>query len=361
MQLPEELQWEIMGFLSVRSLCTARLVSKHFHRSASGHLKALRIDCTSLQQPPTTRFTQLSGLTRVNVSIEDDAQLHLLAHPNIAPVITHVTVERVMSLHRLAPLSLATSGIELAPNDLAHLKLLPKLRSLSLEGDIRNIDLVPLGLEGLVLWGGISGSVSPLTRLLWLTRLTIHVQGTVSSVGSLTALLNLRFLRILCESGPPSMLSSLTTLRELILIIFGTGRPVGSIFSDLVHLTGLSDLMVPHSDVDLRLEDLACLAHLTKLTGLRLDGSTLAECVAGSSVLVSLTGLVSLGICGGPIGMSLLSQVNVKAYKWLGLTGSCGDISVLQRAMGMTWLKLEWGREGADRLPELGLTLARMS
>ncbi len=74
--------------------------------------------------------------------------------------------------------------------------------------------------------------------------------------------------------------------------------------------------MVPYSKVGLRLEDLACLSHLTRLTGLRLDGSTLAQCVAGSSVLVSLTGLVSLGICGASLGMSLLSKVNLKAVKW---------------------------------------------
>jgi hypothetical protein len=359
MQLPEELQWVIMGFLDVRSLCTARLVSKPFHQSASCHLKALRVNCRSLQQPPTTRFTQLSGLTRVKVSVEDAAQLHLLAHPGIAPVITHVHLKRVMN--RVAPLSLASSGVESASNDLAHLKLLPKLRSLSLEGDMSESELVPLGLEELDLRGRISGSVSPLTRLLGLTHLTIDIGGAVSSLLSLTVLIKLRSLRILCASGPPGMLSTLTRLTKLSLVIAGSRTAEGSVFSELVRLTGLSELRVPYSSVDLRLEDLACLAHLTKLTQLRLDGSKLAECVAGSSILVPLTKLVSLAICGGPVGISLLSKVNVKAFSWLILGGTCGDISVLQRATGLSWLEVDWSREGAEYLPELGPTLARMS
>jgi hypothetical protein len=209
--------------------------------SASCHLKALRIPCTSLQQPPTTRFTQLSGLTRVNVSVEDDAQLHLLAHPRIAPVITHVTMERVMSVNRLAPLSLAGPGGDLAPNDLTHLKLLPKLCSLSLRDDISTVELLPVRLEKLALWGGNTASVSPLNRLLGLTSLIIHVlRGSVSSLESLTALISLRSLAIVCESGPPAMLSTLTRLRELSLAIYGTRPAVGTIFSDVVHLIGLS-------------------------------------------------------------------------------------------------------------------------
>jgi hypothetical protein len=361
MQLPEELQWVIMGFLSVRSLCTARLVSKDLHRSASCHLKALWIPCKTLQQPPSNIFTQLSGLTRVEVSVEDEAQLHFLSQPRIAPVITHVKVDQVIRLNSLAPLSLASPGSELAPNDLAHLKLLPKLRKLSLQDDISKVELLPLRLEKLVLWGETSGSLSPLNGLLGLKSLTIDVHRSVSSLGSLTALINLRVLQVVCESGPPGMLSTLTRLTELILNIYGTTRAVGSIFPELIHLTGLSSLFVPHSTVDLRLEDLACLAHLTRLTALGLDGSPLAECVTGSSVLVSLTRLGSLGICGGPLGISLLSKVNVKALEWLALTGSCRDISVLQRATRLIWLVLHWSGDGADYLPELGPTLARMS
>jgi hypothetical protein len=362
MQLPEELQWVIMGFLDVRSLCTARLVSKDFHRSAACHLKALWINCTSPQQPPTTRFTQLSALTHVEVSVEDDVQLHLLGNTRIAPFITQVKVKRVTGVNTLAPLSLACPAGQLAPNDLAHLHLLPKLRSLSLEDGVSKVELLPVRLEELELWGGNTGSVSPLTRLLGLTSLTIEVMGgTVSSLVSLTSLISLRSLRIMCEFRPPAMLSILTTLTALSLLIRGARTDGGSIFSDLVHLTRLSNLRVPLSTVGLRLEDLACFAHLTKLTGLRLDSSTLAECVADSSVLVPLTGLVSLGICGGPLGISLLSKMNVKACKWLALTASCGDISVLERARTLTRLNLDWSRDAAGYLPELGPTLARMS
>jgi hypothetical protein len=202
----------------------------------------------------------------------------------------------------------------------------------------------------------------PVDQAVGLTRLTINVRGTVSSLESLTALGNLRASRIICGSGPPAMLSTMTMLTKLILNIHGTRRAEGSVFPELVHLTGLSALYVPHSTVGLRLEDLACLAHLTRLTVLRLDGSTLAECVTGSSALVSLTSLVSLGIFGRPPGLSLLPKVNVEAFTCLGLTGSCGDISVLQRATGgLVWLVLHWSRDGANRLPELGPTLARMS
>jgi hypothetical protein len=326
------------------------------------HLEALCIPSTTLQRPPSNIFTQVSALTRVKVSVEDDAQLHLLAHPGVAPFITHVEVERVMSVNTLAPLSLDCPGNELAPNDLAHLKRLPKLRSLSLLDGISKAELLPVRLEELKLWGQFSGSVSPLTHLVGLTHLAINVRATVSSLESLTALSNLRSSRIICESGAPAMLSTLTMLTELILNVCGTRRTEGSMFSELVHLTRLSKLFVPHSEVGLTLEDVACLAHLTRLTLLRLDGSTLAECVRGSSVLVSLTSLVSLGICGGPLGISLLSKVNVKALDCLGLTGSCRDISVLQRATGgPVWLVLHWSGDGADYLPELGPTLARMS
>jgi hypothetical protein len=362
MQLPEELQWEIMGWLSVRSLCTARLVSKDFHRSASCHLKALWIPCNTLQQPRSNIFTQLSGLTRVKVSLENDAQLHLLAHPRIAPFITHVLVKQVMSVSTLAPLSLASPGDEQPPNDLAHLNLLPRLRSLSLRDDISKVELVPLRLQGAFFWGQTSGSVTPVTRLLGLTSLTIDVlSGAVSSLGSLTCLTKLHTLRLVCESGPPGMLSTLTRLTQLCVIIKGTRTTQESMFSDLVHLTRLAHLRVPYSNVDLTLEDLAFLAHLTKLTGLSFFRSPLGECLAGSSVLVSLTNLAYLTIPGGPLGISLLSNVNVKGFRWLVLLGSCGDISVLQRATGLMWLELEWGREGAEYLPELGPTLARMS
>jgi hypothetical protein len=165
MQLPEELQWEIMGWLSVRSLCTARLVSKDLHRLTSCHLEDLWISSTTLNKPPSNIFTQLSALTRVKVSVEDDAQLHLLAHSRIAPFITHVKVERVMRVNTLAPLSLPCPGNELAPNDLAHLKFLPKLRSLSLRDGISKAKVLPIRLEELELWGQFSGSVSPLTKL----------------------------------------------------------------------------------------------------------------------------------------------------------------------------------------------------
>ncbi len=289
-------------------------------------------------------------------------------------VITHVIVERelppvkwVFSLTGLAPLSLGPPDGGLAPSRLAQLDLLPKLRSLSLRANLSEIQWLPLRLKELYISNGVWGDVSPLTRITGLTNLRLRVlHGALLSLLSLTCLTTLRSLSLSCDSAPVGVLSTLTNLTYLYLVVYLTETPIPAILSDLVHLTRLSSLVLPYyasNEVALKHEDLECLGHLTRLTWLRLDGFTLSECVAGSSALVSLTGLVCLKIRCETFGMSLLSNLNVRALQWLYLGDVSGDVSVLQRATRLTWLELSWNwsRHATDYPPDLGPMLARIS
>jgi hypothetical protein len=115
-ELPEELRWTIMGFLDVWTLCTARLVCKSFRACAGSHFTALYLRSSTLEENPTTDFTQFSGATHLAVDVSYDRDVCLLAHPRIAPVVTHVRLRcitlRVMPYgHNLAQLTLLPSTV----------------------------------------------------------------------------------------------------------------------------------------------------------------------------------------------------------------------------------------------------------
>ncbi len=153
-QLPGELLWTIMGFMDVRSLCTARLVCKQFRDSASAHVKALEVDCKELYLAARSNFTQFAGLTRLVVvsSVFGGGApcMRLVALPSIAPFVTHVNMFFFSAEQRR----------EVLP----HLMLLPKLRSLRLRtGMDRGIPL-PSGLEELHLERyNLEGSITRLS------------------------------------------------------------------------------------------------------------------------------------------------------------------------------------------------------
>jgi hypothetical protein len=232
-------------------------------------------------------LTQLSGLTRVAVSVEDESCLHLLAHRRTASIITHVNLQRWPRPEGKVPLPLAIPYAPIAPNDLSHLEHLPKLKSLSSEAHSSEVKLLPLSLEELCLQWTSWEDVSPLARLSRLTSLEIRVRGSrcVTSLVDLAASLNLRSLELSWFYGDSclSVVSAFTTLTSLTLSSCHTEWSDTSIFPELVHLTRLVHLTVYGSHVDLGHEDLACLGHLTKLTCLNLGYWDLAECVAGSS------------------------------------------------------------------------------
>lgn len=349
--LPEELLWTIMGFLDVRTLLTARLVCKQLYEAASAHFKGLNINCAKLHHASTSNLHPFSDLEHFEVSIHSRKRLPLLAHPGIAPFVTHVRLARAYSPRR--------EWTEV----LNPLMLLPKLQSLSIEAFLEDevldfIPMLPVKLGELSLSSIAMKDASPLTRLSGLTHLDIWTQEgkAVQSLVHLTALLNLRSLKLSCASPPSGVLKRLTRLTSLTLCM--GWYESGTIFPDLAHLSGLSRLTVSSVARKVTHDDLACLSRLRKLTYLNLRDS-FAECARGSSALATLSGLASLKLKAGEVGESLLSHVKVEALESLVLQDCLEDISVLRRATRLTELSV---RLDCDDDPQgVMFTLANMS
>jgi hypothetical protein len=354
-------------------LCAARLVCRRFCQLAVSHFKALHVDCTALQQDPTVDFTRFAEVPNFAVSCGNETLLHLLVHPRVAPIITHIHVK-----------AFASPEAQIVES-LAHLMLLPKLRSLSLpaiEGDLCNMLLLPVGLEELKMqcdcgWGPPRGcrgirDASPLTRYTKLSSLAIDmaVKGG-SSVGSLTRLSCLRSLELRGYGSASGVMSTLTMLTSLTWVVGPVYANQGAVFHVLAHLSNLVQLRVGRTVKPIEDEDLASLAHLTGLTCLQIGGCMLPESLADSTVLAPLTRLVSLTLCCGPVGMSILSTLNVEALQCLRVFRVEGNISVLQRATRLTLLEFkssisyhgEFGvLHGRTENPDIFVpTLARMT
>jgi hypothetical protein len=356
LELPLDLLWTIIGFLDMRSLCTARIVCRCFCQSASSHLKALQLDCAALEQHPTAIFTRFSGLTRLEVAVHRESDLKLLAHPGIGPAVTHIKV------WRFPPRGGQNT------DDLAHLGLLPKLHSLlvnGVESDLANIELLPNGLEELTIndpypWPPDKGlkDASPLTQFSNLTSVRIGMaEGDGQSVRSLTSLRNLRSL-CLGNFSAAGVLSTFTMLTSLTWIC-DPRVDRWSIFNDLSRLTQLSKLKVDAGFHEVAHEDLACVAQLTELTCLIMCNSWLPEWVPGSCPLSPLTRLASLGLYGLAGGVPLLASLNLEGLRSLKLGQVEGDTSVLRRATGLT--QLEFESYDSVSIRGLGATLRRMS
>ncbi len=329
-QLPEELLFTILGFLDWWSLCTARLVCRQFRQSASGHMKALRFDWAELHLALGISFTYFSSLTRVAVSSRDiwaPRCIGVIAHPRIAPFITHVEMPELSPMEVTVALPLLMS--------------LPKLRSLSLRACINDMQLLPLWLEDLHVssgWNFLRADASPLTRLSRLTSLDLRMEVREPTLRSLAGLANLRSLRLseqrydLPASG---VLSTFTTLTSLTLHLSCCTQPRTTIFPDLARLTGLSHLELKDLEMSVRGQDVACLSSLTALTCLRLMAS-FAACVAGSSSLTLLTRLVSVwfGCC-----LKFIAHIpNLNGETLQSLTLLNVHHSVLQTVTGLTHL-----------------------
>jgi hypothetical protein len=366
--LPEEMLWTILGYLDLRTLCTARIVCKRFRHVGAGNFKTLQLDCAGLRQNPKTDFTHFSGLTHLCVSLESDSSLPLLTQPGIAPLVTHVR------LNQTSP------GDQRHAGGLALLALLPKLRSLSIPGDFGHvIRFVPAGLEELILPTPIrrDADASALTRLSGLTSLVFHGNlhaaaspslgldkkpplQAASNVPSNHGQGNQRPHQLTTFPSPSDVLSTFTKLRSLIWFVSSSSGG-GTGFHGLGQLTGLSQLKVS-SPGEVGLEFMANIASLSGLTSLDLSGCTLAWEAGASSALAPLTRLVSLGLFTGPRAMSFLPSLNIEALHSLTLSHSgivCRSTWVLHRATGLTHLAL------AHRLGQfpywLDVALAKMS
>ncbi len=333
------------------------MVCKRFSQTASGHLKALELGSAKLEEHPTTTFTQFSGLTRLQVSAHKGSDLRLFAHPRIAPVVTHARLWQSSS-----------SGGEII-DELAHLALLPKLRSLvvnRVDGDLNDIGLLPDGLEELMIhapyawWHDKEGlsDTSPLTRFSKLTSLGIGIgEGASQSVQSLANLRNLRSL-YLGNFSAVGVLSTLTMLTSLTWVL-NSDQNRGPIFNDLGRMTWLSGLQVGSRFSRVTREDLECVAKLTGLTSLRMYYCSLPQGVTASSALSPLTRLVCLGFDLSFNGLPLLAGVNLGNLQSLKLWFVKGETSVLRYATMLTHLKLHC--YDPVSLRGLGATLRRMS
>jgi hypothetical protein len=363
-ELPGDLLWTILGLLDLRTLCTARLVCKHVRQLGAARLKTLQLDCEALEQNATTDLRRLSSVTRLDVLISSACRLYLLAHPNIAPVITHVRLQQV---------SARDSG---ETEGLACLPLLPRLRSLSLrtaDGDVSNIGLLLVGLEELEinnpsLWpkppGVIDASLlSRLCKLTSLTSLTVDMAvGAAGSVGFLASLRNLRSLHLGCCPSVFGVLSTMPMLTSLTWVVDDSRIDRRRFFNDLTRMTGLLQLKVSYDGDNLTHEDLTCIAPGTKLTCLDLSGCGLDPFGDGKSALVPLTNLVSLGLQGDCVGLPVLATLKLEQFHGLTLTEVEGDTLVWRRATGLTHLELScYLGNCEDSLHGLGATLVRMS
>jgi hypothetical protein len=333
----------ILGLLDERMLCAARLVCRRFRQVAVSHFRALHVDCTTMQHHPTVDFTRFAEVPHFAVSCGNETLLHIQGTPGLPP----------SSLTSMAFVSPEAQIVE----SLAHLMLLPRLRSLSLpaiERDLCNMLLLPLGLEELTLqrdsgWPGLPGGfrglrdASPLTRYSRLSSLAIDATvGAGPSVGSLTCLSSLRSLELQSCCSPAGVMSTFTMLTSVTWIVAPVGGTRRSVFCGLQHLTKLSRLVVAYvaqRKGEVQDEELASIARLTGLTCLEMGCCRLPESLAGSSVLAPLTCLVSLALRCGPVGLSILSTLNVEALRRLSMFHVEGDVSVLQRATGLTHLE----------------------
>jgi hypothetical protein len=244
-ELPDDVLEKIAGFMAmdVRALCTARLLCKPLCQFASGHLKALQLDCTALEQPPTSSSTRLSGLTRVEVSVKRRNRICLITHANVAPVITYVDLQQARP--------------DDGPESVDNLNLLPNLRSLSLHVEPSKIKFLPTGLEELRIKYYLHKDVSSLTQISALTTLEVALTARGElSFGRLTSLLNLRSLNMRCGLSTLRVITTFSMVTSLTWRV-DSGESPQSTFPGLGQLTKLSYLKVVDYDRDTRRVHLA--------------------------------------------------------------------------------------------------------
>jgi hypothetical protein len=349
--LPAELLETILGFLDVRRLCTARLVSTAFCCAASRCLHQLKLLPKNLHNSPLISFDSFPKLTQVALENVRGDDLPLLSPPPLRDAITHLS----LNLARITP-SEVTEGLVV--------QLPPNLRSLqNLSYNPSYSFQFPPTLEELLL----PASTVNMSAISGLTRLTrLHV-----NVGNET-------------HNAAEALTTLTALQEL---VFGGELPVLPVVGKLTRLThlrfeasGLRLELAPFIQLQ-KLVRLDIVWHMSEMTPQHfktLGAITTLKSLHLSSVpelqgaaletydLSPLSGLTSLGLFLRALDVPFLSKFNMEGLHRLRLV-SCSNldpdvVAVLGRATGVTELYLTHGARVAGHVPlEVGPALSRMS
>lgn len=318
--LPLEVLQKTLGMLDRGMLLSARVVSKLFRLCASPHLTRLDINWRHLRRAHSTALAQLSGLTQLEVSVEEVVLLEELVRNRLAPRITHLKLQ------------VCPDGAEA----LAPLARLPNLRSLAIPYEVDVVPSLPTTLQELVLLTLADGTACrSLTRLSSLTHISVRLTASAGpSLASFSRLASLCSLALSCFFRPLGILQTFTGLTSLTLESMDPTES-GSFFADIAHLNGLSALDLSLNGYVER-DELACLSGLTSLTRLDMSACKLDDSTYKSTALAPLTRLADLALSCGMVGVSLLPSIRVEALQDLWLNHVTGDIAVLGRATGLT-------------------------
>jgi hypothetical protein len=350
----------ILGFLDVRTLCTARLVCTRFRVAASRLIHSIKLSAPDLRTRPDTNFNSFPKLQRVFIRGELPEDCDLLALPGICDAVTHVEVfQRGVPAPLLPPL----------PN-LVSLDV----RACHIEQGFWHDSLFPITLQELKLNGAIPcADAERLTRLTRLTGLCICLPPDLHEpFEGVTALTTLREL-VVC--GPPTQipyLGKLTLLTRLSFLMtsFDPGLSPDLDLAPLTCLQNLMHLMVcsPYPPEQLTRQHLPNIGAIASLKSLHVrlqEGPLLAALDA--AYLAPLSRLTALSLRHADLGMDVpfLSRLNLEGLQSLELgsasrLGSEG-LGILGRATGLTKLRLRFGRGAFTEPLELGSAFFRMA
>ncbi len=356
--LPAELWEPIIGFLDLRTLCTARLVSTFFRDEGARFLRSVKLGAEDLRRRPDLTLDQFPKLRRVALyGVEKD--FPLIAQSPFCKAVTHF-------ITAVGPSQMPT-GAPLPP--------LPNLMSLTVYLGAANpaLDystLFPATLEELLLEGSSRSSMSAaLKTLTKLTSLRAPVMfSTHDRFSTLLALTSLQRLEIEGDESLFNFVTELTLLTYLRLKRIGVegdwdrNLDLGPFtrLQKLVHLGVTLYTLVPHQ--------LAAIARIPCLKSLELEALILRPWAAlEAAALVPFARLTSLDLMCGYFDLSVLSKVNMEGLMALTLNGEMGafgseGLAFFGRATGLTHLKL-WDRTTnvPNKPVELGQALSRMS
>jgi hypothetical protein len=82
----------ILEAVDLRTLCTARLVSRHFCRAASTQVQTLRLSAEYLCSHPETTFTHFPNLKQVAIEDLDEGDFTALSGHAVCEAITDVSL-----------------------------------------------------------------------------------------------------------------------------------------------------------------------------------------------------------------------------------------------------------------------------
>jgi hypothetical protein len=357
--LPAELWETIIGFLDLRNLCTARLVSTFCRDEGARFLRSVKLEAEDVRRRPDLSLDKFPQLRRVALyGVEKD--FPLIAQSPFCKAVTHFTTS-------VWPSQMPT-GAPLPP--------LPNLTSLTVYHGAANaaVDysaLFPTTLEELLLeWRAACSMSAALQSLTKLTYLRAPVRyNTHDPFSTLLGLTTLRRLEIEGDESLFDFVTELPLLTHLRLRTMGVelewnqNLDLGPFtrLQKLVHLGIALEAVVPHQ--------MSAIASIPCLKSLELSAWGMRPWTAlEASALAPLSRLTSLNVkWWRSFDMSVLSKVNMEGLKALTLHGRMGAfgsevVAFLGRPTGLTHLKV-WDRATVvpDKPVELEQALSRMS